>query len=151
MQITKLKGVFKHCLCFLILSVLFLGTIQFSLTDQAQAAGWWDTAKRGGLDQIGSTAYGETNNPADIRIIISRIIYVFLGLLGIIVLVILFLAGFKYLTAQGDEEKVREAIAQIRFSIIGLLIILSAFSIAYFITLKLQYVTTGIEPVNWYK
>jgi hypothetical protein len=43
------------------------------------------------------------------------------------------MAGYKYMTAGGNEEKTREAIDSIRRGIIGLIIIVSAYAITYFV------------------
>lgn len=92
----------------------------------------WKKANEGGLTEIGKT-YGANNNPKDIRIIIAQGIRVFLGFLGIIFLMLLIIAGFKWMTAMGEEEKVREATKQIRNAIIGLLIVLASYGLAVFV------------------
>ncbi|MFA5211512.1 MAG: Ig-like domain-containing protein [Patescibacteria group bacterium] len=69
----------------------------------------------------------------DIRVIISRIINVFLGLLGIIDLSLMIYAGFIWMTSGGDENKISEAKSIIKNAIIGLVIILSAFTIVRFL------------------
>jgi hypothetical protein len=71
--------------------------------------------------------------PTDIRIIIARIIKVFLSFLGIILLSLLIFAGYKWMTAGGNEKQVSEATALIKNSIIGLLIVVSAYAITIFV------------------
>ncbi|MFA5937366.1 MAG: hypothetical protein WC822_05850 [Candidatus Paceibacterota bacterium] len=63
---------------------------------------------------------------------IVGIINVALGLLGIIAVVIILIAGFKWMTAGGNEEQVTEAKARITQGVIGLAVILSAYAIASF-------------------
>lgn len=64
---------------------------------------------------------------------VGMIIKVFLGVLGVIFIILLIVAGFNWMTAAGDEEKIKKAMATIRMAIIGLVIIVSAYSITYFV------------------
>ena len=64
---------------------------------------------------------------------ISLVIKIFLGTLGIILLVIIIAAGFSWFTAGGDTAKVKKAKDNMTNAIIGLLIVLSAYSITYFV------------------
>jgi len=69
----------------------------------------------------------------DVRETVSSIIRAFMGLLGIVAVVIILLGGFKWMTAAGNEEKVSEAKKLILSGIIGLVIIMSAYAIAQFV------------------
>ncbi len=69
----------------------------------------------------------------DVRTTVSRIINAFMGLLGIVAVVIILLGGFKWMTAAGNEEKVSEAKKLIMSGVIGLIIIMSAYAIAQFV------------------
>ena len=69
----------------------------------------------------------------DVRTTVSNVIKAFMGLLGIVAVVIILLGGFKWMTAGGNEEKVSEAKKLIISGIIGLVIILSAYAIAQFV------------------
>lgn len=57
----------------------------------------------------------------------------FLGLLGIIFIILIIIAGFNWMTAGGDEEKIKKATSTIRSAVIGLIIIVAAYSITYFV------------------
>ncbi len=72
----------------------------------------------------------------------ATIIRAFLGLLGIIFIVMVVVAGYKYMNARGEEERVREATDMIRRAIIGLLIVVFAYAITYFVFNALNW--TGI-------
>ena len=124
---------FWHKQVFLTFVLAFL-----TLTPVAVGAtNWLDKASEGGLNTIGQDAFGQSGAPQkNLQAIIATIIKIFLGLLGIIFVVLLIIAGFKYMTAGGDEEKVKEAVAQIRNAVIGLLIVISAYAITYFITVR---------------
>lgn len=69
----------------------------------------------------------------DVRTTVSRIIRAFMGLLGIVAVVIILLGGFKWMTAGGNEDKVAEAKKLIISGVIGLVIIMSAYAIAQFV------------------
>ena len=77
----------------------------------------------------------------DIRVTIARIINVAMGLLGIIAVVIILLGGFKWMTAGGNDDKVKEAKKLIVSGVIGLVIILTAFAIANFVLTSLLEAT----------
>lgn len=70
-------------------------------------------------------------------VIVVRVIQVALGLLGIIAVSLIIYAGFIWMTSGGSEEKVAQAKKTLRNAIIGLLIVLSAWGITYFILQKL--------------
>ncbi len=69
----------------------------------------------------------------DIRVIIANIIKVALSLLGIILVVLIMYAGFLWMTAGGNEEQITKSKAMLKNAVIGLAIILSAYSIVWFI------------------
>lgn len=69
----------------------------------------------------------------DIRTTIAGVIKGFMGLLGMVAVVIILLGGFKWMTAAGSEEKVAEAKKLIISGIIGIFIILSAYAISNFV------------------
>ncbi len=64
---------------------------------------------------------------------IAVVIKAFLGLLGMIFIILILIAGFNWMTAAGEEEKIKKATATIRAAVIGLLIIVAAYAITYFI------------------
>lgn len=89
--------------------------------------------------------YGEATGlgTEDLRVTIARIIRTGLGLLGIVALVIILAGGVVWMTAGGSEDKVKIAKKIILNGVIGLAIILSAFSITHFILNSLVDGTTG--------
>jgi cysteine-rich repeat protein len=93
-----------------------------------------------GLDAIGQTVQLPDTDP---RIIAARLINVFLGLLGIILLVIILYAGFLWMTAGGDAAKVEKAKAWLRNGIIGVVIVLLSWAIASFVINSLINAATG--------
>jgi hypothetical protein len=79
----------------------------------------------------------------DIRATIARIINVAMGLLGIVAVCIILLGGFRWMTAGGNDDKVKEAKKLIISGVIGLVIIITAYAIAQFVLTSLKSATTG--------
>jgi len=77
----------------------------------------------------------------DVRTITAKVINVSLGLLGTIALVIILIAGFKWMTAGGDTAAVDKAREWMKAGVIGLAIILAAYSIAAFVVKNLVTAT----------
>ncbi len=77
---------------------------------------------------------GETGlSSAPLPELIGSLIYTFLGLLGVIFLVLVIYAGFLWMTAGGDEGKVQKAKDYMIRAVIGLVIILASYGIASFV------------------
>ncbi len=70
--------------------------------------------------------------------IIADVVEAFLGLLGIIFVILIILGGYNWMTAGGNEEKVTKAKETIRHAIIGLIIVVSAYAITYFVFSSLE-------------
>ena len=70
---------------------------------------------------------------ADPREIAAAVIRVMLGFLGIIAVLIILYAGFLWMTAAGNEDKITQAKGMMSAGVIGLIIILAAFGIATFV------------------
>lgn len=68
----------------------------------------------------------------DLVTMFANIINVGLSFLGLIAVVIIIMGGFKWVTASGDEEKVKKARKYIYQGLIGLVIVLAAYAIAQF-------------------
>ncbi len=117
---------------------LFLGFFFGGLVLTAAAV--WAQAPDMGLSQVSSTLGLPST---DIRTIIANIIRIFLGLLGIIALVLMIYAGFVWMTSGGSEEKIGEAKKILTNATVGLVIILSAYAIVSFVITRLLSATTG--------
>ena len=116
----------KKVLSFLLLSFIFL-----FMASKIQAD-WLDMAKEGGLEEIGQTAY-QQDEPRDVRAMVVDIIIIILGTLGTVFVVLIIIAGFQWMTASGDSEKVDEAKDRIKNSVIGIVIILASYAIVNFV------------------
>jgi len=69
----------------------------------------------------------------DLIEIIGRLINIFLGFVGVILLILILYAGFLWMTAGGNAEQVQKAKDYIKNAVIGLIILVSAFAIVRFI------------------
>ena len=70
---------------------------------------------------------------ASVDSIVARIIFIALGLLGVVFLAFMLLGGFNWMTSSGNEEKVKKAKETLLNYLIGILITLAAYAISYFL------------------
>lgn len=92
------------------------------------------------LDCVGTANTGLS--AADPRIIASRVVNVILGVLGTIATMLVFYAGFLWMTAAGDDEQIGKAKSIMTAAIIGLVVILASYSISTF------FVKSAYQAVN---
>lgn len=92
------------------------------------------------LKKIGQHGgYDQSTNQYSLSRIAGTAIYAFLSILGIIFIVLMIYGGYTWMTASGDEEKVKKAQQTIKTAIIGLIIIVGAYAIWDFILYKAIY------------
>lgn len=65
--------------------------------------------------------------------IVVGVLNVVLGFLGLFFVILLTYSGFLWMTAAGDEKKVRTAQQYLSYGIIGILVIIAAWAIANFV------------------
>lgn len=116
---------------------MLFGSLFSPLTTHAQAED---------PDMLG-LQYGEETGLTrrDPRIIAAQIINVVLSLLGVISLVLIVYAGFLWMTSAGNSDQADKAKSIIFASVIGLAIILTAYSISTFVVRSLYRATTGLD------
>jgi hypothetical protein len=124
-------------------SIIIGAVLMLTLSSSASAALLVNTNT--GKDQTnafqnsaGLAAADETTAPA----LVATLIKAFLSLLGVIFVVLIIIAGFKWMNAGGNEKDVEDAQTRIKTAIIGLIIILSAYAITAFVFSRLP-ATTG--------
>ena len=82
------------------------------------------------LQNVGVAAgYSSSVGTTSVATTVGQIIKTFLSLLGLIFMGYLVYAGYLWMSASGEEEKLRKAKAIIRGSIIGIIIALSGYII----------------------
>ncbi|MFH0928179.1 MAG: pilin [bacterium] len=75
----------------------------------------------------------ETNVPT----LVSNIVSTALVFIGVLFMVLTLWSGFQWMTAGGDPEKVQKAKERIQNSLIGLVIVVSAYAISSFVITQL--------------
>ena len=70
----------------------------------------------------------------DIGSLSGRVINTVLTLVGIIFLLLMVYAGYLWMTAQGEETKIDKAQNIIKGTVIGLVLVMSAYAITIFVT-----------------
>jgi len=70
------------------------------------------------------------NDPRDV---VANIIKVVLGFLGTIAVILIIIAGFQWMTAAGNEDKVGKAQKIMTAAVIGLVIVLMAYALSAFV------------------
>lgn len=73
----------------------------------------------------------------DLASTIATVIKTVLAIVGTIFLILTVYAGIMWMTAAGNDEQVTKAVGIIKAAVIGLIIIMSAYAITYFVTTKL--------------
>ncbi len=74
----------------------------------------------------------------DSEVVIGNIIKIALGFLGLVGLVIVIIAGFKWMTSGGNEEKIKSAKKMLLAGAAGIVVILFSYLIVNFIITKVQ-------------
>ena len=75
------------------------------------------------------------------EILIGNIIQIALSLLGIFFLVLIIIGGYQWMTAGGNEETITKARKRIINATIGLVVVLMAYAVSYFIIYELSVLT----------
>lgn len=135
----------KYFLSFLF--ILSFGILQFS-TPLALKPALADESlynKQTLLQEATVNNYG--NKPKDVKIVILNLIKLILSFLAILMVALLIFAGFQYMTSNGNEAKMKEAMGRIQALIVGLLIILVSWGVTVYLIKWLSCVTTA-DGVN---
>lgn len=85
------------------------------------------------------------NTSGSLPLIIARIIQQLLIAVGVVLVCLLFYAGFKWMIARDSAEEVKDAQTTIRNAVIGLVIVLASYSIASYV-IEAAIVGTGGTP-----
>lgn len=120
---------------FKIVSVIFavIGVIFFAHHVFAADNSWFGSTFDTLQHTAGASGYG-ANSPMDPRRIVANIVKIVLGLVATILFGLNVYAGFLWMTASGNEDKVSQAKNIIRDATIGLIVVLSAYGITIAVT-----------------
>ena len=120
------KNIVKYLIISLVTVLLFSGIAKAALLSDNTLKSLNDntTLVQEGAGYDANTTVGS---------VVAMVIKAFLALLGVIFVILLIVAGFNWMTAAGDEEKINKAKDTIKAAVIGLIIIAASYSITYFI------------------
>ena len=117
----------------LILSIVIItGQLLTSPTAQAQQPNE-DVIKHLQIVAADSNVYSPYTNEDTLLNNVASIIKVVLGLLGTIFVILMIYAGILWMTAGGNDTQVKKAQNIIQRAVIGLIIVVLAYAITYFI------------------
>lgn len=114
---------------FFLITLLVAGSLV--VINSSSAALLTDFKKQAFKDNVASVANETGTSQASLVELAGNIIRLILGVLGTIFIVLAFIAGNDWMQAAGNEEKVKKAQATIRNLIIGLILVLVAYSLSY--------------------
>ena len=136
--------IFKNILVSLIISCLLVPIITLaqgggagvpagSLTSPDSDSGAFNRLQGVVADDDHPTFDADMTDEETLTEYIGLLVNVILSLLGVIFTGLIIWAGYNWMTAGGNEEKVSKAGATIKVAIIGLLIVIGAFAIWRFV------------------
>ncbi len=128
---------YKYFVSLFLIMVLCFGFGRLTPV-HAQTEDNWITEEEVGVEYGKQLGLGTK----DVRLVIASLIRVAMSLLGILTVCIMLIGGFIWMTAGGNDEKIGQAKKWIFASVIGLIIILSAYSLASFVISNLVKATT---------
>ncbi|MCF7820684.1 MAG: pilin [Candidatus Pacebacteria bacterium] len=135
----------------LVFSVFLLAVPVFAQIDKA-FGGDEDACTVGNCEEnafnavVGGSGYQKDAN--DPEVIISTILYTLFGFLGVLFIALIIYGGIQWMTASGNDEQVTKAKKVLKSAIIGLVIVLAAYGITWFIFNFLISSGQGFTP--WY-
>lgn len=97
----------------------------------------------GHLDNIAKSVNLKKN---DAPTIIGTIISGVLGFLGVLFLIIIIYGGLRLMAAGGNEETVQGARATIKWAIIGVMFVIGAYALSYYVVNQVLESTTKAPP-----
>jgi hypothetical protein len=116
-----------------LISIISTAILSAAYSPLALASEYPVTSKGGDVQVFSFIKAAGFNSSTTIGSISALIIEAVLGLLGIIFVALLVYSGFQWMTAEGNEEKIEKAKSTITRAIIGLAIVIAAYSITYFV------------------
>ncbi len=104
----------------------------FSLA-AAPTKGTFDFSSNSGLSTTADKAGYNTNATSTPETYISTVITILLAFIGVVFLGLMIYGGITWMTAGGNEQTEEKAKKIIEESIIGLIVVLAAYALSYFI------------------
>jgi len=110
---------------------IFIPAHIFAIEEVDKTYGMEGTLSEGGLGSalISGKNVGDDAIVDGPDLIIGRVVGALLAFVGVAFFILIFLGGFTWMTAQGNDEKVEKAKQMIIAAVFGLIIVLSAYAI----------------------
>ncbi len=93
------------------------------------AGGKWE--KRQGDDA--PKCYNNDNNSPSVQATIKNVVDLLLWLTGIIAVIVIVIAGFRFVTSNGDPQQVSKARNTIIYAVVGIVVAVMAYAIVNFV------------------
>jgi hypothetical protein len=139
-KINKVIKKVYYCLIILLLGFVFF--VPFASWASPASKGLSDTATKA-FNKLEDIPFADTTGTAtSIPTIAGQLVGYLLQFTGIIFMVLIIYAGFKWMTARGNDAEAKKAQELIYQATIGLIIVLSAYAITAFVGKSL---TTAIS------
>ncbi len=134
-----LKGLAKGLLSKAWLPVAVIGALSFALlaTPESALAQCLTGGPASCLTSINTAFSFVGGGTRSFPTIVSDIIRAFLSLLGIIFIGMILFAGYNWMTAMGEAEKVKTAKSTLVSAVIGLVLIIASYAITTFVLIQL--------------
>jgi len=87
----------------------------------------------------------QAQQPTFVAGVVATLINYALGFLGVVFVILTIYGGWLYMTAGGNEEQVKKGKAYVINAIVGLIIILGAYTITWFVTRSIIGATQSTE------
>lgn len=107
----------------ILLCLTLASSAQAAFLNQAKQADYNDT-----INNVSSSTYDKNITINDIA---ANVIQIVLGVLGVVFMILIFIAGGSWMLANGNEERVQKSKRTIRHLLIGLVLVLGAYVITY--------------------
>ncbi len=122
---------------FLIFTLLLVGILSFLILPHlALGQGFLGELEKAGKG-TGLVGEGGPAGETQITNTIATGIEILLGFVGVIFLILMVYAGFMWMLARGNEQRIEKAKGLIEAAIIGLVIVLAAYGITVFVVERL--------------
>ena len=129
----------RNIITYLLIALI----ITSGLTMNAITVGAQDTGLHATQQNLtnAATEVGYNTQNSDIQLMIGSIVAMILSFLGVIFFLLTIYGGFLWMTARGNTEQVDKAKKIMVNSVVGLVIVLFAYAITWFVVSKLIDIT----------
>lgn len=132
--------IIKKYLAFFLVILIFGISLLSLASSPVSALSLKDSGKQLGTSGL-KAGYETSGDSSNIEYIIAQTIKVILSFLGVIFLSLTIYGGFLWMTAHGNEDQVVKARKLITEASIGLVVILAAYIITYYVVEKIVAIT----------